>query len=193
MPTPTAPIVEVLEVRDAPAEEVVRTPSIPIDVATPSPMAAAVRSKASAARIAPSTSARDQVDPPRHDADEERPNRTWAYVGIVAAAVLVFTFAVRFTENAPHATTAAPAAATFADLPANADVPTGYGVFELATRGPAVVRIDGEERGFGPRFTVALPPGTHEIRSGDERPRSFEIRAGKTTRVDLASVGRDEP
>jgi DNA-binding response OmpR family regulator len=77
------------------------------------------------------------------------------------------------------------------DLPVGAVVPKGFGFLEVRASADARVRVDGVVIGTGPVAGSALSPGYHEV-AVEQRGRVFsrqvtEVRAGKTTRIRLAS------
>lgn len=77
------------------------------------------------------------------------------------------------------------------DLPPGAEVPAGYGYIEVRVPADSRVRVDGASIGVGPIAGNALSPGYHEV-AVEQRGRTIsrqvtEVRAGKTTRVRVAS------
>jgi hypothetical protein len=51
------------------------------------------------------------------------------------------------------------------------------------------ILVDGTERGRGPKATIGLPVGAHEVKTGgaeDSKMRIVEIARAKVTHVDLS-------
>jgi CheY-like chemotaxis protein len=120
----------------------------------------------------------------------------------IAFGVLAFTVgALRLTGNvqAPataHAAAAAPppaestivgnAEAVFADVPAGTSLAAGHGLLEITTSDVAV-RVDGADRGRGPKVTLPLASGYHDVRVGaEDKARLVEVRAGRATRISIS-------
>jgi len=50
----------------------------------------------------------------------------------------------------------------------------------------APIKIDGVPRGRGPKLSLALKAGSHDVLLGAaEHPRSLEVRAGRATKLEL--------
>ncbi len=78
---------------------------------------------------------------------------------------------------------------TFADIAPGVDVPPGQGVLEVTGPLTAEVRVDDVARGHGPRVSVTLVAGSHEVKVGaDKKSRVLEVRAGRTTRFEVSQV-----
>jgi hypothetical protein len=64
------------------------------------------------------------------------------------------------------------------------------GVLEITLPEDTTVVVDGAPRGQGPRVTVSLPEGTHEVKTAGAdasfKPRTVEIARGRITHVDLS-------
>jgi len=76
------------------------------------------------------------------------------------------------------------------DVPPGAEVPSGYGLIEIAAPPGARVRVDGAVVGTGPLATSIALPGYHEVRVdhlGRDAKHVVEVRVGKTTRVRSAA------
>jgi hypothetical protein len=76
------------------------------------------------------------------------------------------------------------------DVPPGSEVPSGYGLIEIATPAGARVRVDGALVGTGPLVTSIASPGYHEVRvdqGGRDAKHVVEVRVGKTTRVRSAA------
>jgi hypothetical protein len=96
------------------------------------------------------------------------------------------------TTAATTATTppAAPSAASD-DIAPGANVPSGFGVLEIAAPAGARVRVDGAEAGTGPLASRVLRAGYHQVRvdqGGRTSQYVVEVRPGKTTHVKSASL-----
>jgi DNA-binding response OmpR family regulator len=94
------------------------------------------------------------------------------------------------TPDVPLATTAA-RPLDLSEIPPGSDVPQGKGLIDVTTSSTDAIRVDGEARGNGPRFSVALAPGAHDVRTTSgtrEKTKVVEVRAGKSTRVDLTDT-----
>ncbi len=91
--------------------------------------------------------------------------------------------------HAPNVTNAAlPARAvepSFVDLPAGAAPAAGEGMLVLSMPEEAAIKVDGAARGRGPKLSVALKAGSHELVVGSAAPRNVEVRAGRATRLDF--------
>jgi hypothetical protein len=92
--------------------------------------------------------------------------------------------------NPPAATPPTPAVvAETGDLPPGAEVPTGYGLLEIAAPPGARIRVDGALIGNGGDVRTALPPGAHDVAvevGGRESRESIDVHAGKATRARVA-------
>lgn len=69
------------------------------------------------------------------------------------------------------------------------------GLVEIAAAEGASIFVDGAERGRGPRLSVTISEGAHEVRaSGTGVPKQVDVVRGRVTHVDLlpagASLGR---
>ena len=76
------------------------------------------------------------------------------------------------------------------DVPPGSEVPSGYGLIEIAAPAGARVRVDGAVVGTGPLVTSIASPGYHEVRvehGGRDAKHVVEVRVGKTTRVRSAA------
>lgn len=82
-----------------------------------------------------------------------------------------------------------PVVAEIGDLPPGAEVPTGYGLLEIAAPPGARIRVDGALIGNGGDVRTALPPGAHEVAvemGGRESRESIDVHAGKATHARVA-------
>jgi DNA-binding response OmpR family regulator len=72
------------------------------------------------------------------------------------------------------------------ELPPGIDVPSDFGLVDVAAPPEARVRIDGAIAGAGPSVRLAAAPGYHEVRieqDGHDSAQVVEVHPGKTTRV----------
>jgi hypothetical protein len=62
------------------------------------------------------------------------------------------------------------------------------GLLEVSAADGMQIQVDGVERGRGPKLSISLPEGTHEVKTDgpNGKTRLFEIARGKVTHVDLA-------
>ncbi len=126
----------------------------------------------------------------------------WTYAVVLAAAACVVWLALETrTGTAPEprppaggqptVTSAVPLPArvaepTYVDVPADAQLAPHEGMFELSMPAEAPIRIDGTPHGRGPKLSLALGAGPHEVHVGAQaNARVIEVRAGRTTRLDL--------
>ena len=185
--------------------------SIPIAMETSEPAPAATKEQAGL--TAPSKS-RQQPERERESsmtplasvtvAEARKPQRQlWQYAAIVAGAAVVVWMALRMStpatppepearsaSGAPTAETAeSPPKVTFAEIAPGVDVPPGQGLLEVTAPPTVEIRVDDVPRGHGPVVRVALVAGNHEVRLGaDAKRRVLEVRAGRTTRVEVSQV-----
>jgi hypothetical protein len=125
---------------------------------------------------------------------------SWTYAAVLAAAAGVVWLALEARSASPpapvasavetHAVPVPPPrvapSVTFSDLAADAGFAPGEGLLELALGAEAPIKIDGAPQGRGPKLSVPLRAGTHEVLLGaEDKPRTVEIRAGKKTRLDV--------
>jgi hypothetical protein len=83
-----------------------------------------------------------------------------------------------------------PSSTSADDVPPGSEVPSGYGLIEIAAPAGARVRVDGVVVGTGPLVTSIASPGYHEVRvdhGGRDAKHVVEVRVGKTTRVRSAA------
>jgi CheY-like chemotaxis protein len=138
-----------------------------------------------------------------------RNKRVWAGAA-VAAFGIVGGIAIRWT-SAPHpiavndtnqpslaaAPITQPASATspaadpsITDLPSDQVVAPDTGMIEVTTPPNAPIRIDGIDRGHGPKLRLALASGSHTVRIGagpGERSRLIDVHEGRLTHADFAA------
>ncbi len=112
--------------------------------------------------------------------------RRWQRAAIVSAVAGVAVFAgaaVRWTAAAiPHRSAASEAKAVRpATLPPQ-------GLLEVSAADGMAIQVDGTPRGVGPKLSVTLSEGMHEVRTDgpNAKTRLVEIARGKVTHVDLA-------
>ena len=104
-----------------------------------------------------------------------------------AAAATTTQPSLPVTVPAGTAPPADPAGAAFADLPSGASVPAGQGLLVITAGIDVPITIDSAQVGRGPRFTMPVAPGKHDVRvglAGREKRRTVDVRAGRATLVD---------
>jgi CheY-like chemotaxis protein len=102
---------------------------------------------------------------------------------LVVVAAIALGAVVRWTafNTTERRALAGPAA------PAGSAARPPQGVLEITLPDEATVLVDGMARGQGPKVSVLLSEGTHEVKTGngDAKARNIEIARGKVTHVDL--------
>ncbi len=93
------------------------------------------------------------------------------------------------TAKSAHSTPPAPTTPPD-ELPAGAEVPSGYGLIIVTAPSGARVRLDGAIAGAGPLATGVAAPGFHDVRveqdEGKDLVQVVEVRAGKAVRLGRA-------
>ncbi len=102
----------------------------------------------------------------------------------VATVAVVAGAGVRWTVAAPPPRAAAARPATTLS---QASVPA-QGLLDVSAADGLEIQVDGAPRGHGPKLSVSLPEGTHEVKTDgpNAKTRLVEIARGKVTHVDLA-------
>jgi DNA-binding response OmpR family regulator len=138
-----------------------------------------------------------------------RKRSAWGAVVTIGLAAVLVVVGVKWmgaqpqpaTATKPAATSSQPAASaaisataasqdavTFAEIPPGAEVAPGYGMLEVNALAAAQVRVDGAMLGRGAAVSMTLAPGYHEVHIADEgreTTRVVEVRAGRSTRIQL--------
>jgi hypothetical protein len=127
----------------------------------------------------------------------------WTYAAVLAAAAAVVWLAFQARSAAPPEPRSSGAEAapfnppplllphrevetTYVELTGDAGIAAGEGLLEVVMSAEAPIKVDGAPQGRGPRITLALKAGPHDVLLGaEDKPRSVEIRAGKKTRLDF--------
>lgn len=107
-----------------------------------------------------------------------------AFAVAVASIAILAGAGVRWSVSGPAPRAAAARPATTLS---QASVPP-QGLLEVAAADGVQIQVDGAERGRGPKLSVTLPEGTHEVKTDgpNAKTRLVEIARGKVTHVDLA-------
>jgi CheY-like chemotaxis protein len=113
------------------------------------------------------------------------PGRRWQRAAIVSAIAGVAVFAgaaVRWTAAAIPSRSAASEA-----KPAR-PISAPQGLLEVSAADGIAIQVDGTPRGMGPKLSVSLSEGMHEVHTDgpNAKTRLVEIARGKVTHVDLA-------
>jgi hypothetical protein len=140
----------------------------------------------------PGTHLRD-VDspPPPATSVTNRPPAPARRRQLVRVGIAVATAAVAIAAGAGVRHTVAPPARRAAASPQTQPGPSSLppqGLLEVSAADGMQIQVDGIERGRGPKLSISLPEGTHEVKTDgpNGKTRLFEIARGKVTHVDLA-------
>ena len=123
----------------------------------------------------------------------------WTYVAIAAGGALIVWAAMQARGTTPPEPVSGHAAVTnatslpprvvdpvFVDPPAGSSLAPGEGLLVVSMPEEAPIKIDGVPRGRGPKLSLALKAGSHDVLLGAaEHPRSLEVRAGRATKLEL--------
>jgi hypothetical protein len=111
-------------------------------------------------------------------------------ISVIAAAAIVLGIAARWATSAQGSDRAA--AGEVPLPPRQAAPPLAQGVLEVSAPEGAGILVDGTERGRGPKISVNLAAGSHEVRTSIEtdKTRTVEIARGRITHVDLKRGAR---
>ena len=114
-----------------------------------------------------------------------RPARRWqraAFVAGVAAVAIFAGAAVRWTAASVRSS------AADGTKTARPPSPPPQGLLEVSAAEGTAIQVDGTARGMGPKLSVSLSEGMHEVRTDgpNAKTRLVEIARGKVTHVDLA-------
>ncbi len=123
----------------------------------------------------------------------------WTYAAIAAGAVLLVWAGLQARSPAPPEPVSGHAAVTnatslpprtveplFVDPPAGSVLAPGEGLLVISMPEEAPIKVDGVPRGRGPKLSLALKAGSHDVlMGGAERSRSLEVRAGRATKLEL--------